>query len=101
MNATQRKALEAAGVIFEHAEDFLELSEEERKLVRLRLAVCRAMRDRRKKIGLTQSQLAKRLNTSQPRIARMEAAADDVSLDQMFSGLFALGGSIKDIVKVR
>ncbi len=29
----------------------------------------------------------------------MESAATDVSLDQMFHGLFALGGSIKDVLK--
>jgi predicted XRE-type DNA-binding protein len=99
MNAPRKKALQAAGVIFEDAEDFLELTEEERKLVQLRLAVCRAVRDRRKRIGLTQAQTARRLNTSQPRIARMESGATDVSLDQMFHGLFALGGSIKDVLK--
>jgi predicted XRE-type DNA-binding protein len=101
MNVARRKALTAAGVIFEDAEDFLELTEEERKLVRLRLAVSRAVRDRRKQLKLTQSQTAKLLKTSQPPIARMESGAEDVSLDQMFHGLFALGGSISDVVRVR
>jgi len=97
MNKAKQKALEAAGFVSGDAEDFLELTEEERKLVALRLAVSRAVRDRRKKAKLTQQQMAYRLHTSQPRIARMEAGAKDVSLDQMFQGLFALGGSMKDV----
>ena len=101
MNVARRKALTAAGVIFEDAEDFLELTEEERKLVHLRLAVSRAVRDRRKHLKLTQGQTAKLLKTSQPRIASMEAGAEDVSLDQMFHGLFALGGSMSDVTRVR
>jgi predicted XRE-type DNA-binding protein len=101
MNAAKKKALQAAGIIFEDAEDFLELTEEERKLVQLRLAVSRAVRDRRKRIGLTQAQTARRLKTSQPRVARMESGATDVSLDQMFHGLFALGGTIRDVLKAK
>jgi ribosome-binding protein aMBF1 (putative translation factor) len=99
MKAARKKALQAAGVIFEDAEDFLELTEEERKLVQLRLDVCRAVRAQRKRAGLTQEQTARRLKTSQPRIARMESGAKDVSLDQMFHGLFALGGSAKDVLQ--
>jgi predicted XRE-type DNA-binding protein len=97
MNDAKRKALEAAGFVSGDAEDFLGLTEDERKLVALRIAVSKAVRDRRKKARLTQKQTAARLHTSQPRIARLEAAAKDVSLDQMFQGLFALGGSIKDV----
>jgi predicted XRE-type DNA-binding protein len=97
MNQHIRKSLEAAGYVFGNAEDFLELTAEERHLVELRLAVSRAVRARREQQGLTQAQVAKKLKTSQPRIARMEAGAADVSLDSMFKGLFALGGSMKDL----
>ncbi len=41
------------------------------------------------------------LKTSQPQIARMESGATDVSLDQMFHGLFALGGTIRDVLKAK
>lgn len=37
MNQAKRERLEKAGWIFEDAEDFLELTEEERRLVELRL----------------------------------------------------------------
>lgn len=97
MNETKRRALEAAGFVFEDAEDFLELSAEERQLVDLRLAVSRAARARREEQRLTQSQVAKRLKTTQPRVAKIEAGASDVSLDWMFRELFALGGSLEDL----
>jgi predicted XRE-type DNA-binding protein len=97
MDAGKRRALEAAGFVFGDAEDFLELTEEERQLVELRVTVSRALRAQRKRQGLTQKQVAKKLNTSQPRVARMEVGAADVSLDQMFRGLFSLGGSLRDL----
>jgi predicted XRE-type DNA-binding protein len=97
MNREKRRALEAAGFVFEDAEDFLELTIEERRLVELRVAVSRAFRARREQQHLTQEQVAKKLKSSQSRVAKMEAGAADVSLDLLFRGLFALGGSLKDL----
>jgi predicted XRE-type DNA-binding protein len=97
MNKEKRQAVEAAGFVFEDAEDFLELTIEERGLVALRLAVSRAVRARREQQHLTQEQVAKRLKSSQSRVAKIEAGAADVSLDLMFRSLFALGGSLKEL----
>jgi predicted XRE-type DNA-binding protein len=97
MNKDKRQALEAAGFVFGDAEDFLALTPEERDLVELRLAVSRAVRARRVQQRLTQAEVAKSLKTSQPRIAKIEAGASDVSLDLMFRSLFALGGTMKDV----
>jgi predicted XRE-type DNA-binding protein len=74
---------------------------EERQLVELRVAVSRAVRALRERQNLTQTQVARKLKTSQPRIAKLESGASDVSLDLMFRGLFALGGTIKDLRIVR
>jgi hypothetical protein len=101
MNANRRKALEAAGVIFEDAEDFLELTAEERSLVELRLAVSRAVRDLRVRSNLTQTDVAKRLKTSQPNVCKMEAGSRDVSLDQMFRAFFVLGGKPNEVFLAR
>jgi predicted XRE-type DNA-binding protein len=98
MDERKRRALEAKGWVFEDAEDFLELTAAERRMVELRLAVSQAVRARRTEKRLSQSAVAKRLKTSQPRFAKIESAAADVSLDSMFRGLFALGGSAKDIM---
>ena len=55
------------------------------------------MRARREQQHLTQEQVAKKLKSSQSRVAKLEAGSADVSLDLMFRGLFALGGTLKDL----
>jgi ribosome-binding protein aMBF1 (putative translation factor) len=99
MDKKTRKRLEAAGFRVGDAEDFLELSKEERRLVQLRLAVSRAVRYQRKKHGVTQKQLASKLRSSQSRVAKIEAAAGDVSLDLSIRALFAAGGGVRDLVR--
>src|SRR6516225_100414 len=61
MNAEKRKALEAAGWRLGDAADFLGLTQEERRLVELRLAVSRKVRELREKNGVTQQDLAGKL----------------------------------------
>jgi DNA-binding XRE family transcriptional regulator len=101
MKNEKRKALEAAGFRVGDAEDFLDLSEEERRLVELRLSLSRAVRKLRGKRGLTQQQLAARLKSSQSRVAKIESAAADVSLDLLFRGFFAVGGKLPDLTGVK
>jgi|SRR6516162_9789886 DNA-binding XRE family transcriptional regulator len=97
MNVEKRKALEAAGWRFGDGADFLGLSEEERRLVELRLGVSRKVRELREKNGVTQQGLASKLKSSQSRIAKIEAAAADVSLDLSIRALFAVGGNLADL----
>ena len=97
MNKEKRKALEAAGFEFGDAADFLELTHEEQMLVELRLKLAETIRYRREQSNLSQKQVAAKIKSSQPRIAKIEMASSDVSLDQMFRGLFAVGGSIQDL----
>jgi len=54
--------------------------------------------ERRAVQRLTQQSLAKRLSSSQSRIAKMEAADSSVSVD-LHCALFALGAKPKDIAK--
>lgn len=79
--------------------DFLKLSDEEAALVEMRLALSRNLRERRVGGGLSQSDLAARLGSSQSRIAKMEAADSSVSLDLLIRSLLALGASKKDIAR--
>ena len=97
MNAEKRKVLEAAGWRVGDAADFLGLSEEEHRLVELRLAVSRKVRELREKHGVTQQGLAGKLKSSQSRIAKIEAGAADVSLDLSIRALFAVGGKLADL----
>jgi ribosome-binding protein aMBF1 (putative translation factor) len=79
--------------------DFLGLSAEEAALVEMRLALSQALRERRVGGGLSQSDLAVRMGSSQSRIAKMEAADSSVSLDLLIRSLLALGASTKDIAR--
>jgi DNA-binding XRE family transcriptional regulator len=76
------------------AEDFLGLTDDERRLVEPRLAVSRTVRRLREQQGMTQQQLAAKLKSSQSRVAKVEAAAAEVSLDLSIRALFAAGGSL-------
>jgi predicted XRE-type DNA-binding protein len=97
MDPKKQKALEEAGFRVGDAEDFLGLSEEERLIVELRVAVARAVRRLREQRHLSQQELAARIGSSQSRVAKIEAAAKGVSLDLSFRGLFAVGGTIADL----
>jgi hypothetical protein len=97
MHKDKQNALKKAGFRIGNAEDFLELTEEERQLVELRLLLSKTVRRIRAMRHLTQQQLAAKLKSSQSRVAKIEAAAGDVSLDLMFRGLFAAGGKLGDL----
>jgi transcriptional regulator with XRE-family HTH domain len=94
MDQSKRKALERAGWRVGDAGDFLELSDEERQLLDARLEIALAVRRQRKAQKLTQQQLAGRINSTQPRVVKIEQAASDVSLDQLLRAFTAAGGRI-------
>lgn len=72
MRKIKRAKLEAAGWAVGSVKEFLNLSEADATFVELKLALSRSLRDRRKKSGLSQVQLAERLQSSQSRVAKME-----------------------------
>ena len=94
MDTAKRKALEAAGWQVADAADFLKMSDEERQLLDARVELALAIRRQREALHLSQEQLGNRLKTSQPRVAKIERAAKDVSLDQLVRAFTAAGGKI-------
>jgi predicted transcriptional regulator len=100
MDAKKRKRLEAAGWRVGTVADFLELSAEEVALVETRLAVSHALRARREQQGVTQAALAKKLRSSQSRVAKMEAADPSISLDLLLRAFFATGATKRDLAKI-
>lgn len=100
MDARKRKRLEAAGWRTGTAKDFLDLSAEEAALVETRLAVSAALRERRQQQGITQAGLAKKLRSSQSRVAKMEAADPSISLDLLLRAFFATGATKRDLARV-
>ena len=95
MNTDRRKALEAQGYkVYDHAGDAVGMTEEEKYLMDLRITLSKMIRERRQKLGLSQKELATRLGTSQPRVAKIEWGDWDVSLDQIFRAYAVMGGRL-------
>jgi predicted XRE-type DNA-binding protein len=92
MDATKRKALEAAGWKIGDATDFLGMSAEERQLLDARVKIAAAIRQLRQTKRLSQKELGAKLKTTQPRVAKIERAASDVSMDQLIRAFTAAGG---------
>lgn len=94
MESEKQKALEKTGWRFGDAADFLDMNHEERQLLDARTEAALAVRRQREALKLSQKQLASRIKTSQPRVAKIERAAPDVSLDQILRAFAAAGGRI-------
>lgn len=99
MKQSKRKKLEAAGWAVGSAQEFLGLSDADAALIDLKLALSRSLRDRRQRRGVSQVELAKRLQSSQSRVAKMEAGDPSVSMDLLVSSLLVLGASEADLAK--
>jgi ribosome-binding protein aMBF1 (putative translation factor) len=99
MKASTRKKLETAGWRVGDAKDFLGLSESEAQLVEMKLALARILRSARERHHLTQEQLAKRVRSSQSRVAKMEAGDVSISLDLFMKTLFAAGAERRELAQ--
>jgi len=99
MHKMKRAKLQARGWAVGSAEEFLGLSAAEAAVVELKLALSASLRTRRRAQKLTQAALAKRLRSSQSRVAKMEAGDRSVSLDLLVRSLAALGATPRDIAR--
>ena len=97
MKTVKRKRLEAAGWRVGTVRDFLDLTAAENELVEMRVALASALRTRRERARLTQTALAKRLKSSQSRVAKMEAGDPTVSLDLLIRAHLTLGAKRAEI----
>jgi transcriptional regulator with XRE-family HTH domain len=82
------------------ASDFLGLTREEAAFVEMKLALADSVRRRRQERRLTQTQLAKKLGSSQSRVAKMEAADSSVSIDLLMRALLEMGASRAEVARV-
>ena len=97
MRKAKKERLEKKGWKVGTVQDFLGLSDEEAAYVELRFRLATALRTLRQKKGLSQSELAKRIGSSQSRVAKMEAGDPSVSLDLLIRSLLALGATSRDL----
>ena len=99
MKTSKKKRLESAGWKVGTADAFLGLSKEEARIVEMKLALSESLRRHRLKRRLTQQALAKKLGSSQSRVAKLESGGIGVTLDLLFRALFATGVTTDEIAR--
>jgi DNA-binding XRE family transcriptional regulator len=97
MKRGKRSRLEAAGWKIGSVAEFLGLDAVEAAIVELRLVLGRSLKERRLQRRLTQAEVARRIGSSQSRVAKMESADASVSLDLMIRSLLALRTAPREI----
>lgn len=91
MKKSRRESLHAAGWRVGSSQSFLRLPTAEVALIELKLELADLLRDERQEQGLTQAAVARRIGSSQSRVAKLEASEASVSLDLMVRLGLALG----------
>jgi DNA-binding XRE family transcriptional regulator len=99
MDQAKKKLLESKGWKIGTVSDFLELTPEETIFVEIKLALSNSLKNRRQKI-MTQSDLAAKIGSSQPRIAKAENGDASVSIELLIRAMLATGATPKDIGEV-
>ena len=94
-----RKAarLENAGWKTVTVQEFLRLSDEDMAIIEVKVALAKRLRAQRTRARLSQVAVAKIVRSSQPRVAKMEAADKTVSIDLLVKALVKTGVSVQEI----
>jgi ribosome-binding protein aMBF1 (putative translation factor) len=100
MRQSKRQKLESKGWKVGGTKDFLGLSDEEAAYIELRLKLAEGLKARRHSRGVTQTQLAQSLKSSQSRIAKMESGDPTVSLDLLVKSLLYMGTSTRELAAI-
>ncbi|MCY7368281.1 MAG: helix-turn-helix domain-containing protein [Chamaesiphon sp.] len=97
MDPIKRQKLEAAGWKVGTVAEFLQLTPEEEAIIEIRVALSKSLKKMRQQEQLSQQKLAEKTNSSQSRVAKMEAADRSVSIDLLIKSLLSLGATREDI----
>ena len=100
MERKKRKRLDEKGWKVRSVSEFLDLSEDEEHVVELRIALSDALKKQRLNAKLTQEGFAKMLNSSQSRVAKMEAGDPSVTFDLLIRSLFRAGIDRRKLSKI-
>ncbi len=76
--------------------EFLELTPEESAMIEIKLALSKHLKERREK-QMTQTQLAEKIQSSQPRIAKAEGGDQSVSIELLMRAMLATGATPQEI----
>lgn len=100
MRKQKKKRLETKGWKIGTVKEFLGLSNEESAYIELKIKLAAGLRQRRQQKGLSQLDLAAKLQSSQSRVAKMEAGDPSVSLDLLVRSLITLGASDRELSQI-
>ncbi len=93
MDKAKRTKLEAAGWAVATPKEFLNLSDEDAAFIEVKVTLAAVLRAQRVELHMSQTEAAKRLCSSQSRVAKMEAADNSVSVDLLLRSFLKLGGT--------
>jgi ribosome-binding protein aMBF1 (putative translation factor) len=100
MKASKRKRLEGRGWKVAGAKEFLDLTAEESAIIEMRLDLAERLRLLRQQSGVSQGELARRIGSSQSRVAKMEAGDTSVSIELLLRALLRLGATRRELGRV-
>ena len=92
--------LEGKGFKVGNTSEFLGLTSPEEAIIELRLALSKALKTRREQMNLTQNAFAKKLHSSQSRVAKMEAGDQSVTFDLLIKSLISAGIDRKSLGEI-
>lgn len=100
MRKQKKKRLESKGWKIGTVKEFLGLSSEESAYIELKIKLAAGLKQRRQQKGLSQLDLAAKLQSSQSRVAKMEAGDPSVSLDLLIRSLISLGATERELSQI-
>src|SRR5437016_7143016 len=100
MRKQKKKRLQAKGWKVGTVKQFLGLSNEESAYIELKIKLAAGLRQRRQQKGLSQLDLAAKLQSSQSRVAKMEAGDPSVSLDLLIRSLISLEAPDRELSQI-
>ncbi len=99
MEQIKKELLESRGWKVGTVSDFLDLTPEEIIFVEIKLALSRNLKSERQK-AMTQRELATKIGSSQPRIAKAENGDPSVSIELLIRAMLATGATPQAIGQI-
>lgn len=100
MKKLKKQLLKKQGWSVGSTQKFLGLSKEEGEFIALKVALAAGLKVRRESGQVTQQELARRIGSSQSRVAKMEAGHASVTADLLIRSLLASGASRSDVARM-
>src|SRR5512138_862935 len=100
MRKQKQKRLKSKGWKVGTVKELLGLSDEKSAYIELKIKLAVGLRQRRQQKGWSQVDLAAKLQSSQSRVAKMEAGDPSVSLDLLIRSLISLGASERELSQI-